>query len=57
MAHLRGAKNIDSRCEGHMLRDYIRPTDLSHVPEQYFAIYDDGSEAENGELVYEPSKA
>lgn len=56
IANKRGAQNIDSQCEGHMLRDYIRPTDLSHVPERYFALYDDGSER-SGELIYEPSKA
>jgi hypothetical protein len=50
----RGAPNIDSECEGHMLRDYIRARDLKHVPDEYMALYDDGSEA-TGALVYEPA--
>jgi hypothetical protein len=37
-----------------MLRDYIRATDLKHVPDEYMALYDDGSEA-TGALVYEPA--
>ncbi len=55
IAAKRGAPNIDSQCEGHMLRDYIRSTDLSHVPDQYNALYDDGTE-KLGSLVYEPAK-
>jgi hypothetical protein len=51
-----GAPNIDSQCKGHMLRDYVRPTDLTHVPQEYFALYDDGSE-KDGALVYEPEVA
>jgi hypothetical protein len=50
-----GAPNIDSECKGHMLRDYVRPTDLKHVPEEYMALYDDGSE-QVGALVYEPAE-
>jgi len=55
IAAKRGAPNIDSECKGHMLRDYIRPTDLTHVPEEYMALYDDGSE-KAGALVYEPAE-
>ena len=53
IASRRGAPRIDSECEGHMLRDYIRPTDLAAVPEEYMALYDDGTESA-GELVYQP---
>jgi hypothetical protein len=56
IAAKRGAPNIDSRCEGHMLRDYIRPTDLAHVPDEYMALYDDGTEMRGGELVYQPAQ-
>jgi hypothetical protein len=56
IAAKRGAPNIDSECEGHMLRDYIRATDHSHVPDEYFALYDDGTEAD-GKLAYEPVRA
>ena len=52
IAAKRGAPNIDSECKGHMLRDYIRSIDLMHVPEEYMALYDDGSE-KTGALVYE----
>lgn len=54
IAAKRGAPNIDSQCEGHMLRDYLRATDLTHIPEQYMSLYDDGTEA-TGDLVYNPS--
>jgi hypothetical protein len=35
-----------------MLGDYIRATDYAHVPQEYFALYDDGAEA-GGRTVYE----
>jgi hypothetical protein len=56
VAAKRGAPNIDSQCKGHMLRDYIRSTDLAHIPEEYMAQYDDGSET-TGELIYQPLEA
>jgi hypothetical protein len=56
IAAKRGAPNIDSACEGHMLRDYMRATDLSHIPQEYFTLYDDGSE-QDGSLVYQPEMA
>jgi len=52
VAAKRGAPNIDSQCEGHMLRDYLRATDLTQIPERYMALYDDGTEA-SGDLVYQ----
>jgi hypothetical protein len=51
-----GAPIIDSQCEGHMLGDYIRASDLAHIPQEYFALYEDGSE-KDGVLVYEPATA
>ena len=51
-----GAPIIDSQCEGHMLGDYIRASDLSHIPQEYFALYEDGSE-KDGALVYKPATA
>jgi hypothetical protein len=54
IAAKRGAPNIDSQCEGHMLRDYLRATDLQPIPEQYMSLYDDGTE-ETGDLVYKPA--
>jgi hypothetical protein len=37
----RGAHNIDSRCTGTTMRDYLRATDLTHLPEDVVATYDD----------------
>jgi hypothetical protein len=51
-----GAPNIDSACTGTVMRDFLRGTDLSHVPDDVIAIYDDETAAE-GELVYMPKGA
>jgi hypothetical protein len=48
-----GAPNIDSACSGTSLRDFLRATDLSRVPDPVVALYDDNTQAE-GELVYVP---
>jgi hypothetical protein len=40
----RGAPNMDSACTGTTLRDYLRGTDLSHIPAEAVALYDDGTE-------------
>lgn len=37
----RGAPNIDSRCTGTTLRDFLRASDLAHLPEEAIALYDD----------------
>jgi hypothetical protein len=52
-AEKRGAPNIDSACTGTVMRDYLRCTDLSRIPEEVIALYDDGTEID-GELVYVP---
>jgi hypothetical protein len=39
-----GAPNIDSECTGTTMGDYLRGTDLSHMPEDAIAIYQDGTE-------------
>ena len=49
----RGAPNIDSACTGTVMRDYLRGTDLSRIPQEVVALYDDGTEGD-GELLYEP---
>ncbi|MGY1711356.1 hypothetical protein ACI8AC_17805 [Geodermatophilus sp. SYSU D00758] len=36
----RGARNIDSACTGTTMRDYLQVGDLSHVPEEIVASYD-----------------
>ena len=40
VAH-RGAPNIDSRCTGTTMRDYLRASDLQHLPEDVIQTYDD----------------
>jgi hypothetical protein len=48
-----GARNVDSACTGTTMRDYLRATDLSHIPESVITMYDDGTERD-GMLVYTP---
>jgi hypothetical protein len=47
----RGAYLSDAACTGTTMRDYLRGTDLSHLPEEVIAIYDDGT-AHLGKAVY-----
>ena len=54
LAERRGAPNVDSRCTGTTMRDYLRGRDLAHVPEDLVALYDDGTEVADGQLVYTP---
>lgn len=49
-----GAPNIDSACTGTSLRDFLRGSDLSRVPEDVVALYNDGTEVA-GNLIYAPS--
>ena len=41
-----GAPNLDSACTGTTMRDYLRGTDLSHLPEEAIAPYLDGTESQ-----------
>lgn len=47
----RGAPNVDSRCTGTTMRDYLRATDLSHLPDEAIALYDDDS-SKRASLLY-----
>jgi hypothetical protein len=47
----RGAANVDSRCTGTTMRDYLRASDLAKLPEDLLAIYDDGTAA-GQEVLY-----
>jgi len=38
----RGAPNVDSRCTGSTLADYLRCSDLSHLPDTVMSLYADG---------------
>ncbi len=48
-----GAPNIDSECTGTSLRDFMKGTDLSRMPEDIAAAYDQEGVKE-GVLVYQP---
>lgn len=49
----RGSPNINSACTGTVMRDYLRCSDLSRVPQKVIELYDDGT-ADDGELIYVP---
>lgn len=38
-----GAKNIDSACTGSTMMDYLRCSDLAHLPSDLLAMYEDGT--------------
>lgn len=50
----RGAPNVDSKCTGTTMRDYLCASDLSAMPEDIVQQYDDGT-GRQGTLVYERS--
>jgi hypothetical protein len=49
----RGAANVDARCTGTTMRDYLRATDLSRIPDDVVKLYDDGT-AVRGKVLYQP---
>jgi hypothetical protein len=50
----RGAANVDSACTGTTMRDYLRVTDLSNVPEDVIQLHDDHT-GNRGVLSYSPA--
>lgn len=48
-----GAPRCDEECTGTTMRDYLRGTDLSQLPEEVIALYDDET-ASSGEIAYRP---
>lgn len=52
----RGAPNIDSHCHGTSLRDFMKGTDLSRMPEEIVKAYDD-VEAPEEAKVFKPELA
>jgi hypothetical protein len=40
-----GARNVDSACTGTTIGDYLRATDLSHLPQEAMALYLDRTES------------
>jgi hypothetical protein len=51
VAAKRGAPRVDEECTGTTMRDYLRASDLSHIPDDLVALYDDGTGTE-GDLIY-----
>ncbi|MDP2322738.1 MAG: phytanoyl-CoA dioxygenase family protein [Gammaproteobacteria bacterium] len=51
-ANMRGAPKVDDECTGTTMRDYLRGTDLSRLPDELVALYDDNTAAD-GALIYE----
>jgi hypothetical protein len=49
----RGAPNVDSQCTGTTMRDYLRVSDLAHVPEDVIALHDDDTVG-RGDASYTP---
>ena len=47
----RGAPNVDVYCTGSSIRDFVRASDLSPMPERIVELFDDGTEA-RGDLVF-----
>ena len=47
-----GAHNLDSRCTGTTMRDYLRASDQAHIPEEIVRLYDDGTEVKSGVLYF-----
>jgi len=47
-----GAPIVDEECTGTTMRDYLQVGDLSHLPDDLVALYDDGT-GESGTLLYQ----
>jgi len=50
-----GAPNIDSACTGTALRDFIRASDRTHIPEEIVAQYDTLPPSQDAILVFDPA--
>lgn len=51
----RGAPNVDSACTGTVLRDFLRASDFTHIPEKIVMQYDEEHLPEDAVLVFDPS--
>lgn len=47
-----GAINVDSRCTGSTIRDYLSARDLARLPPDVIDVYNDGTERTEGPLIY-----
>lgn len=52
-----GAPNVDSRCTGTTMRDYLRCSDLERLPDAIVRTYDDGTEVRGAPLVFQGQAA
>jgi len=52
VAAKRGAPVVDEECTGTTLRDFLRVTDLSRIPDDIVALYDSGTPSD-GVLIYQ----
>ena len=50
----RGAPRVDEECTGTTMRDYLRGTDLSQIPAEIVALYDEDGGTKDGDLQYKP---
>jgi hypothetical protein len=53
-AQRRGAPKCDEHCTGTTMRDYLRGTDFSRLPDPLIALYDDDTSA-RGSVLYDPA--
>ena len=51
-----GAVNVDSACTGTTMGDYLRTTDLAHLPEEAISLYLDGRGAESKDIAASSSR-
>jgi len=52
----RGALNVDAHCTGSSIRDFMRGSDFSPMPEHALHLFNDGTE-DRGDLIYAPHHA
>jgi hypothetical protein len=58
LVNRQGAPNLDSACTGTTLRDFLRATDFSPLPDEIIAMYDDEtSQGLTEGLVFRPTVA
>jgi hypothetical protein len=53
VAARRGAPNVDSACTGTTMGDYLRSTDLAHLPEELIAMYDTALHASEESVTFQ----
>jgi hypothetical protein len=54
LVNRRSAPNVDTAASGTSLRDFVRASDRSPLPDDVVALYDDNT-ADAGALVYQPT--